>query len=214
MYEPRFLIVAAATVFGTAVLDSGTSALAQSSSTPKRAQPAQVAHAHGVATLQVVVDGNLLTLNFESPLDNLVGFEHAPRTDRQKAAVRRMAEQLHQAEGLFAPTPAAGCAPVSVSLESPVIEASLLRAAGGKDGAPAKRSDLPASKGTGHGGESGHAELESTFVFRCERPGNLRDLEVKIFDRFTGLRRLDVQIATSKGQKSARLSPGTRRVSW
>ena len=214
MHETRFLIVAAATVFGTAVLGFGTSALAQPSSTPKRAQPAQVAHAHGIATLQVAVDGNLLTLNFESPLDNLVGFEHAPRTDRQKAAVRRMAEQLYKSEGLFAPTPAAGCAPASVKLESPVIEASLLRTDGRQDEAPAKRSDPPASKGTDHGGESEHAELEGTFVYRCERPGNLRDLEVKLFDRFTGLRRLDVQVAAPKGQKSARLSPDKRRVSW
>ena len=49
-------------------------------------------HVHGVASLQVAVDGNTLTLNLESPLDNVLGFEHAPRSEKQKAAVRSMDE--------------------------------------------------------------------------------------------------------------------------
>ncbi|MBI2319706.1 MAG: DUF2796 domain-containing protein [Betaproteobacteria bacterium] len=208
------LIVAAATVFGILVIDSGTSAFAQSSSAPKKAQSAQVAHSHGTATLKAAVDGNLLTLNFESPLDNLVGFEHAPRTDKQKAAVRRMAGQLLNAASVFAPTPAADCVVTSVNLESPVIDPLVLRGDGAKDKAPEKRSAPLPAKGAAHSDAGGHAEIEGTFVFRCAKAESLRDLEVRLFDRFSGLKRLDVQVATPKGQKSARLSPGTRRVSW
>lgn len=214
MFQPGFFTAAAVTLVCILPLVFKASALAQTASAPKKTQPAPAAHAHGAASLQVAVDGNLLTLNFESPLDNLVGFEHAPRTDRQKAAVRRMAEQLHKAEGLFVPTPAANCAPASVKLESPVIEASLLRADGGKDRAPAKGGEPPPAKGAGQSGASGHAELEGTFVFRCAKAESLRDLEVRLFDRFSGLRRLDVQVAAPKGQKSARLSPSARRISW
>ena len=34
------------------------------------------AHVHGIATLQVAVDEKTMTLDFSSPLDNLLGFEH------------------------------------------------------------------------------------------------------------------------------------------
>ena len=44
------------------------------------------AHVHGSAVLQVVMDGETVELALQSPLDNLVGFEHAPRTESQKKA--------------------------------------------------------------------------------------------------------------------------------
>jgi hypothetical protein len=66
------------------------------------------------------VDGNSLTLNLESELDNLLGFEHVPRSEKEKTAVRDMAERLKKAASVFVPTPAAHCKPVSAKLESPV----------------------------------------------------------------------------------------------
>jgi hypothetical protein len=80
------------------------------------------AHVHGVATLQLALDDSLLHLNLSSPLDSLLGFEHQPRTEKQKTAVRHMADQLHQAERLFQPTVAARCTLKTYSLESPVLE--------------------------------------------------------------------------------------------
>lgn len=148
------------------------------------------AHTHGAAKLQIAVDGNILTLDFESPLDNLLGFEHLPRSEKQKAAVRAMAERLNQPETLFLPTPAASCTPVSAKLESPVLEA-------------AKKAD-----------GDGHADLDAEFVFKCARPGELRGMEVKLFAAFRNLRRLDVQVAGTRGQAAARLTPAQRIISW
>ena len=148
------------------------------------------AHVHGLARLQVAIDGNTVTLDLESPLDNLLGFEHMPRTDKEKVIVRNMAERLKQAASLFAPTPVAQCVPVSVKLESPVLE-------------PAKEA---------YGG--GHADLDAEFVFRCERPDVLRDLEVKLFDYFANLRQLDVQVAGPRGQAASRLSQKQRHIAW
>ena len=148
------------------------------------------AHVHGAASLQVAIDGNTLTLHIESPLESLLGFEHAPRTDKQKAAVRALSERLNQAGDLFMPSPAARCAPVSVKLDSPVLQAG--------------------KQPTG----DGHADLDGEFVFRCENPEALRDLEVAIFPSFPNLRRLDVQVAGPRGQSAATLSPQQRRIAW
>ena len=148
------------------------------------------AHVHGIAKLDVAVDGNTLTLGLESPLDNLLGFEHMPRDDKQKAAVRAMADTLNKPAALFVATPAADCAPVSVKLDSPVLE--------------------PANKNPG----DGHADLDGEFVFHCSHPEALRNIEVRMFGAFPHLRRLDVQVVGTRGQTAMALTAKQPVVSW
>ena len=181
----------------------GQAAFAQALPAPAKAKPTAAAHSHGRAKLRVATDGNLLTLEFESPLENLVGFEHAPRNDKQKAALQGMAEALRKADAHFVPAAAARCTQQSVKLESAVLDA-LAQPAAGK-GKPA--SGQP-------GGHDGHAEIEATIVFRCEEPAQLRALEVKLFDRFPGVKRLDAQVVSAQGQKSVQLSAAARRLAW
>src|SRR5690606_20886978 len=52
------------------------------------------AHEHGVADLRVAAEGNTVVIEFDSPLDNLVGFEHAPRDDAQRMALRTAEKRL------------------------------------------------------------------------------------------------------------------------
>jgi hypothetical protein len=67
------------------------------------------AHQHGVASLELVADGNSLTVTLDSPLDNLLGFERGPRTDAERAKVRAMAQTLRTNATLVVPAAAAGC---------------------------------------------------------------------------------------------------------
>lgn len=172
-------------------------------------------HVHGHAALEVAVDGNRLQLGFRSPLDNLIGFEHAPRTDKQKDAVRRMAAELNKPAHYFVPTAEARCTPEPVRLASEVIDPSLLGGA-----APRRDAEKPSAAARdkhanqGDKGHDGHAGLEAAFVFRCEQPGKLSSLEVKLFDAFKGLRRIDVQVAGARRQAAARLTPKNRGISW
>lgn len=147
-------------------------------------------HVHGVATLQIAVDGKRLQLHLESPLDSLLGFEHMPRTAQQKSAVRSMERQLRQAEKLFYPSPRAACSLQSVSLESPVLKAEK------------------------HQEAHDHADLDGKFVFTCAKPEELRTIEVRLFEAFPGLRQLKTEAATPRGQKAATLTPKQRKISW
>lgn len=130
---------------------------------------AQHAHVHGTAQLAVSVEGNMLQLDFNSPLDNLIGFEHAPRNDRERQAVQRMMNTLHRPETLFIPTGAARCVP-------------------GKT-----RMTMPFS-GTGKPGASTpdhHADVEAAFTFRCEAPSRLNGIEVRLPDAFPGVNKVN-----------------------
>lgn len=67
------------------------------------------AHVHGAAEIDVAIEGKKLVITLESPADNLLGFERAPKTDAEKAKLKAVTEQLKQATALFAPDAAAQC---------------------------------------------------------------------------------------------------------
>jgi hypothetical protein len=148
------------------------------------------AHVHGVAVLDVAVDGERLTLEFTSPLDNLVGFERAPRTDKEKARAAQAIEQLRKPEALFAPSTAARCKAGPVNIDAPALDA------------PGKAS------------KDEHASLSATVEFRCEQPQNLNGLHVMLFDAFPNVKRIDAQVAGAKKQRAARLTSSNRTLSW
>jgi len=158
------------------------------------------AHVHGIATLQVAVDEKTMTLDFSGPLDNLIGFEHVPRTAKQKAAVKKMADDLNKAEQFFIPTAEAQCALQSVKLDSLVLEP--------------KAAQDKKEKSQQHEEERGHADIDGEFIFACKQIGKLHDLEVKLFDAYPNLYKLKVEVATQKKQSSAQLTTDQRRVSW
>lgn len=182
------------------------------------------AHQHGVARMQVAVEEDAVLLRFESPLDSLVGFETAPRSEKQRQAVRRMAARLHRPQDFFVPTAQAQCAAVGVALVSEVIAPELLAAPAGSGETvahPGNTGDGGKSKDAarGHaakagGGGTAHADLAATISFRCAKPQSLSGLQVKLFDAFPDLRQIDVEIVTTKGQSGARLSPNRAGLSW
>jgi hypothetical protein len=159
------------------------------------------AHVHGVAELHVAVDGPQLEIGLESPLDNVLGFEHPPRTDKQRAAVRAMAGKLRQAQTIFVPTASAQCTLASVQLVSAALPAELL-------------GEAKAAAAEGTKDEDGHADLDATFTFRCATPAQLTGMDVGLMQAFPGFRKLNVSVAGPKGQSATVLTPGKRAVGW
>ena len=67
------------------------------------------AHLHGAAELAIVLENGRVTVELETPLYNLLGFEHAPETEAQKATVVTAEEQLAAGDTLFKFNAAAAC---------------------------------------------------------------------------------------------------------
>lgn len=156
------------------------------------------AHSHGVARLDVAVDGATVSLRLESPLESLLGFERAPRNDAERAQVRAMAQAL-RAGHPFVPTAAARCRLDRVELKSLVLAPELLGESG------------PAAAGKA---ADDHAELDATFVYRCEDAKALQGIDVMMFDHFKRLRRVDTQVAGPKGQAALKLTYRSRQIRW
>jgi hypothetical protein len=149
----------------------------------------QHAHVHGTGELAVAIDGNMLQIDLDSPLDNLLGFEHAPRDEKEKRALQAMSDKLQQAGSLFVPTAAARCVAQPTQMTPPFFEAA------------GKKND-------------GHADVEATLSFRCEAPAALKDIDVKLFEAFPALHKLNVQLATPHGQSAATLTASQHKLAW
>ena len=159
----------------------------------------QHAHVHGQMKLDVAIDGPTVVIDMESPLDNIVGFERAPKTDAEKKTVADAVAQLRAADKLFAIDPAANCKLGPVDLRSGAL-------------------------GLGNPDPSepvGHADLDATFSFNCTNAAAARFIDLNLFSVFKGLRQVDSQIASAQGQFKRQLKRPTgaqatqpARLSW
>lgn len=141
-------------------------------------------HAHGVAELRVAADGPRLQVELDSPLDNLVGFEHAPKNAREREALAKAEEKLRDFGALFTLPPAAGCELQAMELVSPFSGDS---AASGK-----------AAKGA-------HADLHAAYTLECAKPQALDAMEVKLGEAFPRIRSIRAEKATPSGQGAVTL---------
>lgn len=163
----------------SALLVTGSALAADKTASPHKA------HQHGTAQLQVSLEGGVLQIALEGPAENFLGFEHAPRTDAQKATAARVEQQLKQPAQLFTPVAAASC-----QARAPRVELKL---------------PPPGSKET-------HSEVEAEWRWQCAQPAALGHVDVGLFKAFPRLKELRVQMVTAQGQKTAVLKPGAPRL--
>ncbi len=157
------------------------------------------AHVHGVGKLDVALEGNTLTLHLDTPLINVVGFEHAASSSKDKDTVRAAAKTLRDVGRIFATDAAAQCKPAEVQLESAALAPALLG-----EKAPASAQDAPGD---------GHADLDGDFTLVCASPGALNTVDVSgLFAAFPGFQRIDVQLATPSKQGAVQLVPGSALI--
>jgi len=177
---------------------------------PVLAQHAGGAHEHGVAELSVATEGAMLVIEIVSPLDNLVGFEHAPASAAQRRALATAEAQLRDAPGLFRLPAAAGCALAEVRIEGGWMGG----AAAAKEQAarPARAHDHDHDKTHEHGAasadEGGHADVMASYRFDCAQPQALDAIDTQLFAVFPRLREVRAARATAGGQGALVLRPG------
>lgn len=148
------------------------------------------AHEHGVARLDVAVEGRRLTIALETPLDSLLGFERAPRTAAERQAADAAVATLKAADRLFRADAAARCVLSGVELRSDALGLGRVDAASA--------------------GKEGHGDIDGQFEFACEAAATA--LDIGLFEAFGRLGRIEVQAVGVKGQRKVTLRRPARRV--
>jgi len=167
------------------------------------------AHEHGVARLDVGVEAGRVTLSLELPLEDLVGFERAARTEAERAAIVGALARLQDAAKLMRVDPAAGCGPARVQLEAPAWGVGAPSASAS---ASASSAATAASAATAKPREPVHGDLEATYEFRCSNAPRAAFVEIGLFETFARLRRIEVQAVTPRGQMKLVLRRPQARV--
>ena len=134
------------------------------------------AHSHGVAQVVLTLEGPVLSVELEMPLDTLVGFERAPRTESERQSARQALSRLRDSgASLIRPAAAGQCRLESTSVNAPVLE---------QGAAPLQ----------------GHADAQIRYQFQCAQPSALVSVELNLFEPFRRLERLEAQAVTESGQ--------------
>ncbi len=145
-------------------------------------------HAHGSGTLNVALDGPTLVVELLVPADHLVGFEHAPATPAQHAAVDEALAAGRKAGNWLHPDPAAGC----------VVQGADVHL-GGQDSAAHVDSHPTREAGQ-------HSDYEAVYTFDCTQPDMLSSIRFSGFARLHGMERLTARFITPRGQGAQTLS--------
>jgi len=155
------------------------------------------AHEHGALKLDVAIEGKRLTIAMEAPLDNLLGFERAPRTDAERKAAAEVLARLRTPDKgapLFAMDATAQCTLIKADVRAAVLEPG-----------PKTNSKNSANK-------DDHADVDADYEFSCAQPSELRSLDVGLFDAYRRIQRVDVQVAGPKGQSKVTLKRPARSI--
>ena len=154
------------------------------------------AHEHGAAQLNVVLDGKVLELQLESPAMNLVGFEHAAKTDADKTKVAAARSQLEQPQALFG-LAAGDCSVSTQELQSPLFT---------EDGHNDHHE---------YAKDSEHSDIHAHYSLNCQKPEKLKQLDLgELFKRFPATEKIQVQLIGPNGQQGLELTPAQPTLSF
>jgi hypothetical protein len=150
-------------------------------------------HEHGKVTINAALDGTQLVIELDSPAINVVGFEHVPRSDDERAAVTAAAKLLANGRTLFTLPKEARCQFEKADLKAPQWETT--------DDVPGQ-PEAPRQ----------HADYEAHFTYECWSPAQLTWLEPSLLDKLRNVTEARLNIATPRGQQSEVATSGHARV--
>ncbi len=155
------------------------------------------AHFHGNAALAFALDGAALSVELDTPLYNLTGFEYAPQTPEEVSTVQSVQALLAQPGGLFSFNAEAGC---TAREQSQTVQ--LLTEADDHD------HDHDESD---HAADT-HRDTVIEYLFDCSSPDRLNEITVRLFEHFPRFEELDAVYLDQNTQQSIRLSPVNDRI--
>ncbi|MDX1678191.1 ZrgA family zinc uptake protein [Arsukibacterium sp.] len=134
-------------------------------------------HVHGHATLTVVLEGSEAMVALQSAAYNIVGFEHAPKTNEQRQEVAAALEVLRQGKW-FTVNPQAGCELADADANT----------------------DLNAEVSTAH------SDFYANISLVCQQPARLNEMTVTLFNLVPSVEKITVQWVINGQQGAAEIS--------
>lgn len=184
-------------------------------------------HVHGHGKLKMAADKNVVTVQFEIPGMDLVGFEYEPKSAKEKKKVADALELFKNPYNAVSFPEAAGCVvdKAKAEFEKEDHDHHDEDHDHGKKGKKKddhdhgkkhakKKGDHDHKKGKKHDdddhdhheGEE-HNEMHAEYTFKCKNVAAIKTVTVNLFSRFSGMKEVEAQAAMASGQYKAELEP-------
>jgi hypothetical protein len=144
------------------------------------------AHAHGQGELELAIEKGRVQGTLRVPMESLLGFEHAPKTDAKRGQVAALRKLLENPNNIVAPPANAACQVIESVAESALFSGTV---------------------------KGGHSELAYTFGWDCAKPDQLTSLGLPVFASYKRLKQLEVSLVVNGQQSAVRRNPKSATIS-
>lgn len=142
-------------------------------------------HEHGLAHLNLAIDGQRVQATFKIPMESLLGYERAPKSPQEQAQAKALLDKLQQGRHLMQLDDQAQCQGPATTVNAPVL----------------------AGKAA-----SDHGDIEVEWQLQCAQPAMLRKAEITLFELAPRLRRVQAQVVGPQGQTRKMLRRNLREL--
>lgn len=185
------------------------------------------AHVHGQVEFNVAQDGNELLVEITAPGADVVGFEHAPKTDEQKHKIEDAVAQLNKPATIFTLTSHAGCTIEHKSVTHTLGEEEHDDHDHEKhdhDKHDHDEHDHEKHEHDNHGDEAhddhadhedhegGHGEFTIEYHYDCNDINKLSVIETQWFQHFPATESIRANILTDMKQAAVDLNQGNTKI--
>jgi hypothetical protein len=171
-------------------------------------------HVHGQGELNIAMEGDSLYIQISMPAGDVVGFEHAAKSEDEKRAQNSAKQQLENLDALLVLT--GGSCELSeqsvnmAGVNSSNSELNSLDSLGGES----EGHTHSHGHEHGHKHEHEHRNIVAEYQFNCQALNQLQAMDLNLFDVFPAVNILNAQWVGQKGQGSESLSSEARRISF
>lgn len=158
------------------------------------------AHVHGISALNLALEGDEIEIELDSPAANIVGFEHAPSSADDHAALDKAVARLKDGDTLFRFNDEAGC-----RMETATVSSAMLDDQHEAESHTHEDKDEHDHDAHEHDDET-HSDIDAAYHFECDAPDKLTQLTVDLFEAFSGLEKIEVQYVIESKQGAAELT--------
>lgn len=146
------------------------------------------AHEHGHVTINVALEAGTLVVEWSAPAQQVLGFEHAPRTARERAAADAASQWIRRASHAVGLPPSAGCRVQSVEYTPPALT----------------------HDARDHGAE--HADYRARYRYGCAAPASLMWFEPWLLRPLIALEHAEINVISPGVQRQVEARDATERI--
>ncbi|KVX01384.1 ZrgA family zinc uptake protein [Shewanella frigidimarina] len=157
-------------------------------------------HTHGVSTMTIAVDNNIVDITLTTPTSDLVGFEHRAHSESNKRAIKEMNTVLGKVEELFVLN---GGACQFVSHRVDIFEQPEIQ----------HNDDTNYGQIDEHRANEPHNDVTAYYQFNCENMSALSSIAVKVFTLFPSIHHIRSMWITDTHQGAVTLSVKNNMIS-